>query len=390
MKYNFDEIIDRTGTSCVKWDIREMFFKKQDVLPMWVADMDFKTPDFIVDAVKQRAEHPVYGYTIRPESYYTSLINWIDKKHRWKIDKDWVIFSPGIVPAVNMAVMAYTKPGDKIIVQPPVYFPFFGAVKDNGRQLVNNQLKLNNGRYDMDFEDLEKQIDSRTRMVIISNPHNPGGSAWTKEELTRLGEICIKHNLILISDEIHSDLAIPPNKHTVAANLSKEIAGVTVTMMAPSKTFNLAGMASSSVIISNEKLRNDFQIMLDRVHVGMGNLFGMVASEAAYTHGEEWLNQMLIYVKGNIDFMEEYISKNIPKVKMIRPEATYMVWLDFRELAMDNDTLKQFIIEKAGLGLNDGPVFGPGGEGFQRINLACPRAYVEEAMNRLENAIKTL
>ena len=390
MKYNFDEIIDRTGTSCVKWDIREMFFKKQDVLPMWVADMDFKTPDFIVDAVKQRAEHPVYGYTIRPESYYTSLINWIDKKHRWKIDKDWVIFSPGIVPAVNMAVMAYTKPGDKIIVQPPVYFPFFGAVKDNGRQLVNNQLKLNNGRYDMDFEDLEKQIDSRTRMVIISNPHNPGGSAWTKEELTRLGEICIKHNLILISDEIHSDLAIPPNKHTVAANLSKEIAGVTVTMMAPSKTFNLAGMASSSVIISNEKLRNDFQIMLDRVHVGMGNLFGMVASEAAYTHGEEWLNQMLIYVKGNIDFMEEYISKNIPKVKMIRPEATYMVWLDFRELAMDNDTLKQFIIERAGLGLNDGPVFGPGGEGFQRINLACPRAYVEEAMNRLENAIKTL
>ena len=390
MKYNFDEIIDRTGTSCVKWDIREMFFKKQDVLPMWVADMDFKTPDFIVDAVKQRAEHPVYGYTIRPESYYTSLINWIDKKHRWKIDKDWVIFSPGIVPAVNMAVMAYTKPGDKIIVQPPVYFPFFGAVKDNGRQLVNNQLKLNNGRYDMDFEDLEKQIDNRTRMIIISNPHNPGGSAWTKEELTRLGEICIKHNLILISDEIHSDLAIPPNKHTVAANLSKEIAGVTVTMMAPSKTFNLAGMASSSVIISNEKLRNDFQIMLDRVHVGMGNLFGMVASEAAYTHGEEWLNQMLIYVKGNIDFMEEYISKNIPKVKMIRPEATYMVWLDFRELAMDNDTLKQFIIERAGLGLNDGPVFGPGGEGFQRINLACPRAYVEEAMNRLENAIKTL
>lgn len=389
MKYNFDEIIDRTGTSCVKWDIREMFFKKQDVLPMWVADMDFKTPDFIVDAVKQRAEHPVYGYTIRPESYYTSLINWIDKKHRWKIDKDWVIFSPGIVPAVNMAVMAYTKPGDKIIVQPPVYFPFFGAVKDNGRQLVNNQLKLNNGRYDMDFEDLEKQIDSRTRMVIISNPHNPGGSAWTKEELTRLGEICIKHNLILISDEIHSDLAIPPNKHTVAANLSKEIAGVTVTMMAPSKTFNLAGMASSSVIISNEKLRNDFQIMLDRVHVGMGNLFGMVASEAAYTHGEEWLNQMLTYVKGNIDFMEEYILKNIPKVKMIRPEATYMVWLDFRELAMDNDILKQFIIEKAGLGLNDGPVFGPGGEGFQRINLACPRAYVEEAMNRLENAIKT-
>ena len=390
MKYNFDEIIDRTGTSCVKWDFAGKYFGAKDLLPMWVADMDFKTPDFIVDAVKKRAAHEIYGYTIRPDSYYHSMIKWIDKKHHWKIKKDWIIFSPGIVPAVNMAVMAYTKPGDKVIVQPPVYFPFFSAVTDNGRQLVYNQLKLENGRYIMDFDDLEKKIDNRTRMIVISNPHNPGGSAWTKEELTRLGKMCIEKNIILISDEIHSDLVIPPFKHTVAANISEEIARVTVSMMAPSKTFNLAGMASSSVIISNPELRNIFQIMLDRVHVGMGNLFGMVASEAAYTHGEEWLNQMLDYVKGNLDYMEDYIKKHIPKIKMIRPEATYLVWLDFRELRMNSEDLKKFILHDAKLGLNDGPVFGPGGDGFQRMNVACPRAYVVEAMQRLEKAISEL
>lgn len=390
MKYNFDEIIDRSGTSCVKWDFAETYFETRDLLPMWVADMDFKTPDFIVEAVKKRAAHEVYGYTVRPDSYYTSMIHWIGKKHHWKIKKDWIIFSPGIVPAVNMAVMAYTKPGDKIIVQPPVYFPFFSAVTDNGRQLVYNQLKLENGRYYMDFEDLEKKIDKRTRMIIISNPHNPGGSAWSKEELTRLGNICIEKNMVLISDEIHSDLVIPPFNHTVAANISEEIANVTAAMMAPSKTFNLAGMASSSVIISNPQLRNDFQVFLDRVHVGMGNLFGMVASEAAYTHGKEWLDQMLDYVKGNLDYMETYIKEKIPQIEMIRPEATYLVWLDFRKLSMTNEKLKSFVLQKAKLGLNDGPVFGPGGDGFQRMNVACPRAYVVEAMQRLEKAMKKI
>jgi len=390
MKYNFDEIIDRKNTSCVKWDFAEQYFEAKDILPMWVADMDFKTPDFIVDAIKKRAAHEIYGYTVRPESYYSSMINWIDKKHQWKIEKDWIIFSPGIVPAVNMAVMAYTNPGDKIIVQPPVYFPFFSAVKDNGRQLVYNQLQLENGRYNMDFQDLEKKIDNRTKMIIISNPHNPGGSAWTKDELTKLGEICIKHHIILISDEIHSDLVIPPFKHTAAANISEEIANVTISMMAPSKTFNLAGMASSSVIISNPKLRNDFQVFLDRVHVGMGNLFGMVASEAAYTHGKEWLDQMLHYVKGNLDYVEKYIKEKMPQIKMMRPEATYMIWLDFRSLGLSNENLKAFVLQKAKLGLNDGPVFGPGGEGFQRMNLACPTSIVEEGMLRLKRAIDNL
>lgn len=390
MKYDFDEVYDRKGTSCVKWDFAESFFQAGELLPMWVADMDFRTPGFIVEAVKERAAHEIYGYTIRPQGYFSSLIGWIGKLHQWTIEKDWVIFSPGIVPAVNMAVMAYTRPGDKVVVQPPVYFPFFSAVRDNGRQLVYNQLVLENGRYSMDFEDLEKKIDRRTKMVIISNPHNPGGSAWTAEELTRLGEICIRHNIILVSDEIHSDLVLPPNKHTVAASLSKEIADVTVTMMAPSKTFNLAGMATSSVIISNQELRSEFQVMLDRVHVGMGNLFGMVASEAAYSWGEDWLRQMLEYVKGNVDYVEKYLAGNIPQVKMIRPEATYMIWLDFRALGMDNGELKKFVLEKARLGLNDGPVFGPGGDGFQRMNVACPRSIVEEAMERLKTAVGSL
>lgn len=390
MKYNFDERYKRQGTSCVKWDFSETYFQAKDLLPMWVADMDFKTPPFIIDAVKKRAEHEIYGYTVRPDSYYTSIIDWIGKKHQWKIEKDWIIFSPGIVPAVNMAVMAYTQPGDKVIVQPPVYFPFFSAVRDNGRQLIMNELVLKDGRYYMDFEDLEKQIDNRTKMIIISNPHNPGGSAWTSEELKQLGEICIKHNVLLISDEIHSDLVIPPFKHTVAANISKEIADVTISMMAPSKTFNLAGMASSSVIISNPTLRNTFQVMIDNVHVGMGNLFGMVASEAAYTHGEKWLGQLLEYIKGNLDYLEDYLKKNIPQVKMIRPEATYLVWLDFRELGMNDEELKQFVLEKAKLGLNHGPVFGQGGSGFQRMNVACPRSIVEEAMERLNRAINNL
>jgi len=390
MKYNFNEDYNRKNTSCVKWDLAEAYFQAKDLLPMWVADMDFKTPDFIVEAIKKRAAHEIYGYTIRPESYYSSLINWISDKHGWHIEKDWIIFSPGIVPAVNIAVMAYTQPGDKVIVQPPVYFPFFSAVQDNGRQLVYNQLNLENGRYAMDFDDLENKIDHRTRMIVISNPHNPGGSVWTKEELTRLGEICIKNNVLLISDEIHSDLVISPLQHTVAANISENIAKVTISMMAPSKTFNLAGMATSSVIISNPQLRSAFQVMLDRVHVGMGNLFGMVASEAAYTHGKDWLDQMLKYVKGNLDFLEDYLKSYIPQVGMIRPEATYLVWLDFRELGLNKEELKKFILKKAKLGLNDGPVFGPGGEGFQRMNVACPRSIVVEAMERLKRAVDGL
>jgi cysteine-S-conjugate beta-lyase len=386
MQYNFDEKINRKNTASVKWDFAEKFIGARNVLPMWVADMDFRTPDFIVSSVRKRAEHEVFGYTMRPESYYHSIIEWIKKKHGWHIDRDWIVYSPGVVPAINLAVMAFTKPGDKVIVQPPVYFPFFSAVTRHNRQLVYNPLKLLNGRYTFDLEGLENKIDDQTRMLILCNPHNPTGRAWSRNELAGLGEICLKNNILIVSDEIHSDLVFEPYKHTVVANISDKLAKKTITMMAPSKTFNLAGLATASVIISDSSLRARFSAMIEKLHLGMGNLFGMVASEAAYTHGEAWLKQMMDYVHGNIIFMSDFLNQNMPDIQLIKPEATYLVWLDFRKLGLSNDGLNQFIKDKARLGLNDGTMFGPGGEGFQRMNVACPRLYVEKAVRSLQQA----
>jgi cystathionine beta-lyase len=385
--YNFDEFIDRKNTSCIKWDYTKEFLGEADVLPMWVADMDFKTPDFIIDAVKERANHEIFGYSMRPPGYYQSIVDWVKNLHGWKIEKDWIVFSPGIVPAVNMAVLAFTQPGDEIIVQPPVYFPFFTAVTDHNRKLIYNQLRLEKERYFIDFNDLKKKITAHTKMIIISNPHNPVGRAWTQNELTELAEICLKHKILILSDEIHSDLVFKPNRHCVLANLSGEIADHTLTMMAPSKTFNLAGMSTSSVIISNSVLRDTFKKTLDSIHLGLGNIFGAVASEAAYSFGNDWLDQMLDYVKGNVDYVDEFLKSQLPQVKMVQPEATYMVWLDFRDLKLSRNELNELILKKAKLGLNDGEVFGPGGEGFQRMNLACPRSYVETAMNQLKAAV---
>jgi cysteine-S-conjugate beta-lyase len=386
-KYNFDEIIDRKNTLCIKWDYTKEFLGEADVLPMWVADMDFKTPDFIVNAIKERTNHEIFGYSMRPPGYYQSIVDWVRDRHAWKIEKDWIVFSPGVVPAVNLAVLAFTQPGDEIIVQPPVYFPFFTAVTDHHRKLIYNQLRLESGSYSMGFDDLRKKISSKTKMIIISNPHNPVGRAWTKKELNELAQICFKNKILILSDEIHSDLVFKPNRHCVMAKLSDEIADHTLTMMAPSKTFNLAGMSTSSVIISNPELRSNFKGMLDKLHLGLGNIFGAVASEAAYTFGSNWLDQMLDYVKGNVDYVDDFLKSQLPQIKMIQPEATYMVWLDFRDLKLSRKELNELILKKAKLGLNDGEVFGLGGEGFQRMNLACPRSYVEMAMNQLKAAV---
>jgi cystathionine beta-lyase len=390
MKYNFDEIIDRKNTSCIKWDYTKEFLGEADVLPMWVADMDFKTPDFIIDAVKERASHEIYGYSMRLPGYYQSIVDWVKNLHGWKIEKDWIVFSPGIVPAVNMAVLAFTQPGDEIIVQPPVYFPFFTAVTDHNRKLIHNQLRLEKERYFMDFDDLKKKITPHTKMIIISNPHNPVGRAWTEGELNELAAICLQNKILILSDEIHSDLVFKPHRHNVFAKLFDESADYILTMMASSKTFNLAGMSTSSVIISNPDLRKTFKAMLDKLHLGLGNIFGAAASEAAYTFGNDWLYQMLDYVKGNIDFVDEFLKRNLPMVKMIYPEATYMIWLDFRELNLSREELNNLILRSAKLGLNDGEVFGAEGEGFQRMNLACPRSYIETAMKQMEDAIKRL
>ncbi len=386
MIYNFDEIVDRTNTACVKYDLRNFFFENEEVIPMWVADMDYRTPDFILKAIRERASHEVLGYSIRPETYFTSLINWLKRRHNWDIQKEWVAFSPGIVPAVNMAVLAFTKRRDKIIIQPPVYFPFFDAVKKHGRKLVYNQLIMDKGRYRMDYENLEQLCREGAKMLILSNPHNPGGNAWTATELKRMADICLKYDVLIVSDEIHSDLVNRGFKHTVLASLSPEIAAKTITMVAPSKTFNIAGMATSSVIISNPELMKKFRKVLDALHIELGNIFGNVASEAAYTHGDEWLEQLLDYIDGNIQFLVEYAAEYLPQVKVIRPEATYMAWLDFTATGMSDKQLKKFMIEKAGLGLNEGTQFGPGGEGYMRMNLACPGATLLMALEQLKTA----
>lgn len=387
-KYNFDEIVERSNTGCVKYDLSKMFFGTEDVIPMWVADMDFKTPPFIIDAIKQRLEHPVLGYSIRTSEYFKAIVDWLIRHHQWEINPDWICFSPGIVPALNMAVLAFTNPGDKIIVQPPVYFPFFSAIKKNKRTLCQNPLVMTNGRLEMDLKHFRKVASRGAKMLILSNPHNPGGNAWREDELRELASICLEYNILIVSDEIHADLVNKGFKHTVLASLDEKFADITITMTAPSKTFNMAALSTASVIISNPVLRKTYNDLVQNLHIDMGNVFGNVASIAAYTKGDEWLCQLLEYVNGNINYLENFLVSNIPQIKMIRPEATYMAWLDCTGLNLDDKELNDFMIKEAKLGLNQGIQFGKGGSGYMRINLACPRTTLEKAMQQLEDAVK--
>lgn len=386
MKYNFDKIINRENTDSVKYDFRKVVFGKEDLIPMWVADMDFETPDFIRDAVKERAEHEVYGYSFKPEAYNTSIINWLEKYHQWKIKAKQITFSPGVVPGLALSVLAFTQPGDKIIVQPPVYFPFFSTIKDNGRQIINNELINEKGHYKMDFEDLKSQIDARTSMIIICNPHNPVGRAWKKEELEELVDICEKNDIVILSDEIHSDLVFAPNKHIPLASISEKAKARTITFMAPSKTFNIAGLSSSFAVIQNPKLLKIYNAFLDAYHLFLGNIFGSIGTEAAYTHGHEWMKDMKSYLESNTDYVIDFIEKYLPQISCSKPEATYLLWFDCSKMDLSEEELKQFFIKKAHLGLNQGNIFGDGGKGFMRMNIACPRATVEKAMQQLKEA----
>lgn len=388
--WNFDEPVKREGTNCIKYDLRKETFGIQDVIPMWVADMDFNTPDFIVEAIHDRLNHEIYGYTFRPTEYYTSITDWLSCRHNWKIEKEWISFCPGIVPALNFCTLAFTQPGDSIIVQPPVYFPFFSAVESHGRKLIYNRLKESEGKWVMDYDTLIASIDSNTRMIIISNPHNPVGRAWTKEELSRLAGICLQKNILILSDEIHCDLVLPGFTHTPLATLSDKIADITITCIAPSKTFNLAGLSTSSVIISNPVLRKSFARIVDNLHVGGGNIFGTIASIAAYSYGHEWLTALVEYIDRNMDFAEDYCMKMIPEIVPVRPEATYMIWLDCRRFGMTGKELQHFFVNKAGIGMNEGSTFGPGGEGYMRMNLASTHATVIKAMEQIEKAVSSL
>jgi cystathionine beta-lyase len=387
MHYNFDEIVNRTGTDSLKYDGRKLYFGKEDILPMWVADMDFRTPDFIVEAMKNRMEHEIFGYTLRPDSLYQAIMDWMYRRHGWKIEKDWIVFTPGVVPAFNMCVLAYSKPGDKVVVQSPVYFPFFGAVDLNKRLLVNNQLNRYNDKYEMDLNDLRSKIDASTKMMLFCSPHNPVGRVWTSEELKGLAKICVDHNLVMISDEIHSDLIFKGHKHIPYAMLNEEAALNSVTCIAPSKTFNVAGLSTSALIIPNPELRTKFNEVQDTLHLAGGNIFGSIAMEAAYARGDEWLSQAIEYIEGNVNYVEQFAKQNLPQMKVIHPEGTYMAWLDFSALKMSDADLRKFMIEEVKVGFNHGPVFGSGGEGFQRINLGCPRDIVKEAMNRLKSKL---
>ena len=386
MKYNFDEFIDRQGTNSIKYDLRKDLFGTEDVMPLWVADMDFATPPFIRDAVIDRAKHPIYGYTFRGPSFKESIIKWMKERHNWDVDPDWICFSPGVVPAINMQVLSYSKPGDGILVQPPVYFPFFTAVQDHDRKLIVNELVNDNGHYIIDFDDFEKKA-KESKIFILCHPHNPVGRAWSKEELEKMVNICTRHNVLIISDEIHSDLILNESQHIPIARIDNA-ADRTIACYAPSKTFNLAGLATSFIIIPNSNLRKSYEKTLNAIHIGMGNIFGFVALEAAYMHGGSWLDQLNDYLRKNADLLDEFIVRKIPEIKLTRPEATYLAWIDFRNLKIPDKELREFIIKDAGLGLNDGERFGHGGEGFLRMNIALPRKKLEKALLQLESAIR--
>jgi cystathionine beta-lyase len=390
MMWNFDETTDREGTNCIKYDLREDTFGVKNVIPMWVADMDFNTPDFIVKSLHNRLNHEIYGYSLRPPEYFLSIIDWLKTRHNWNMEKEWICFCPGIVPALNFCTLAFTLPGDSIIVQPPVYFPFFSAAESHGRKLIYNTLIESDGKWIMDYESLIAAIDGKTKMIFLSNPHNPVGRVWTPDELNKLADICLKNNILIISDEIHCDLILPGYNHTPFASLSEKIAENTITCIAPSKTFNLAGLSTSSVIISNPVLRKSFNRIVENLHVGSGNIFGTIASIAAYSHGHHWVDALLDYIDHNIDFVEDYCRKIIPEIIPVKPEATYMIWLDCRKFGMNGKELQHFFVTKAGIGMNEGSTFGPGGEGFMRMNVATTHQTVMKAMEQIEKAVSSL
>jgi cystathionine beta-lyase len=403
VKYNFDLEIDRRGTHSFKWELlptgdnwadraaTDRFYGENRILPMWVADMDFACPQPVIEVLEARARHGIFGYTYKTASYYKAVVNWLKKRHGWRVSAGWICSTPGVVPALNMLVRTFVGPGEKVLLQPPVYYPFYSAIKNNGVEIVTNPLVLENGRYCMDFADLAKKAaDPAVKMIIVSNPHNPVGRVWSREELIHLGEICLQHNVLVVADEIHGDLIYSGHVFTPFASLNEDFAQNSITCTAPSKTFNLAGLHTSNLIIPNNALRATFEKTIESNGLGGVNAFGVAAMEAAYNHGEEWLEQVLVYIEENLHFMEDFIAAHIPQITVIKPEGTYLVWLDCRGLGLDKTALKQLMLNQAGVFLDEGYIFGPQGEGFERINIACPRSILAEALHRIKTVVETL
>lgn len=395
--YNFDKIINRKGTNCLKYDYAVERGKPADVLPLWVADMDFTVSEEITKSLHAAVDHGIYGYTQPKDAYYNAITNWMEKNHNWKTKREWIMKTPGVVFALGAAVKAFTKPGDAVLIQNPVYYPFTNIIRDNDRRVIDNTLvyekRVTEGKsqYSIDYEDFERKIvQEHIKLFILCNPHNPVGRVWTREELQQLGEICLRHHVIVVSDEIHNDFVYPGFEHTVFANVDPRFTEFTVTCTAPSKTFNLAGLQISNIFISNETLREAFQKEIDKTGYDEPNALGAVACEAAYRGGQEWLDQLRAYLLENLNFLRAYLQEKLPQIHLVEPEGTCLVWLDCSELGISGKELDQFIVEKAGLWLDGGAMFGPSGADFQRVNIACPRATLELALDKLKAAVDNL
>ena len=387
-KYDFDKIVDRRGTGALKFDVLKERYGRADLTPLWVADMDFETPSFITDALKQRLEHSLFGYTVEPDDYRPAIIDWIRDHHGWEVRPEWLSYIPGIVKGIGMVVNVFVKPDEKVIIQPPVYHPFRLTPQGNGREVVYNPLIENpDGTYSMDFDNLEKVADPSCRLLILSNPHNPGGIVWDRETLEKLARFCSSRGIIVISDEIHCDMALYGHKHIPFASVSQEAASCSITFSATTKTFNIAGIVSSWCVVPDEKLRTHFFGWLKANELDEPNMFAPIATVAALRNGEEWRREMLRYIEGNIDFVINWCAERIPQIKPLRPQASYLVWLDCRGLGLSHDDLIDLFVNKARLALNDGAMFGPGGDGFMRLNVASPRKLLEQALLQLEDAV---
>ena len=388
---DFDKVVDRKNTSCLKYDFAVKRGMPADILPLWVADMDFKTSSYIQDAVAAQAEHGIYGYTESGDSYFEAVQSWFFTHYDWKVEEKWLVKTPGVVFALAMAVQAFTQENDAVMIQQPVYYPFSGVIKDNGRRIIDNTLVQDEaGSYHMDLADFEEKIiREKVKLFFLCNPHNPVGRAWTREELEKIGDICYKHHVLIVSDEIHADF-VYNRKHQVLVNLKKEYEEITITCTAPSKTFNIAGLQVSNIFIPDNQLRHRFKRQIAASGYSQLNAAGLAACEAAYRYGEEWYNGVKAYIRENISFTKKFLEERISKVKMLEPEGTYLVWVDFRALGLSKRGLEDLIIHKAGLWLDSGAIFGAAGEGFQRINVACPRVTLQTALEKIETAVNNL
>ena len=390
MKYDFDRIIERKGTGALKYDALKERYGRDDLLPLWVADLDFETPDFITDAIRKRLDHSLFGYTITPAELWDTIAKWIYEHHEWKVRTEWLTFIPGVMKGVGAVINTFVKEDEKVIILPPVYYPFRLTPLGNEREVVYSPLKRVGDSYEIDFDNLARVADDKCRLLILSNRHNPAGITWSRETLTRLADFCHERNIIVISDEIHSDLALFGNRHIPFATVSDKAAEISITFGAPSKTFNTAGIVNSYAIVPNDTLRRRFFKWLDANELSEPHLFAPIAIIAAFTKGEEWRRQLISYIEGNILFLEDYLSSNIPQIKPIRPQATFLVWLDCSGLGLDHERLVDLFVNKAHLALNDGEMFGLGGEGFMRLNTGTPRAILAKALEQLKEAVCTL